>query len=108
MDAPCRAAGWRRYHAGGAARGGTLPPPGEGGGEADRGGRSVMDDTRQLLRHTADVAASFLDELDDRPVGRPVPVEALRATLGGPLPERPTEPAAVIDALAAGVDSGLV
>jgi glutamate/tyrosine decarboxylase-like PLP-dependent enzyme len=67
-----------------------------------------MDDTRELLRHTADVAASFLDGLTDRPVGRPVPVEALRAALGGPLPERSTEPAAVIDALAAAAEPGLV
>jgi glutamate/tyrosine decarboxylase-like PLP-dependent enzyme len=67
-----------------------------------------MDDTRELLRHTADVAASFLDGVADRPVGRPVAVEVLRAALGGPLPERSTEPAAVIDALAAAAEPGLV
>jgi glutamate/tyrosine decarboxylase-like PLP-dependent enzyme len=67
-----------------------------------------MDDTNELLRHTADVAASFLGGLADRPVGRPIPVEELRATLGGPLPQRPTEPAAVIDAMAAAADPGIV
>jgi glutamate/tyrosine decarboxylase-like PLP-dependent enzyme len=67
-----------------------------------------MSDPDGLLRHTADVAAAFLDGLDNRPVGRPVAVDALRATLGGPLPQRPTEPAAVIDELAAAAEPGIV
>jgi glutamate/tyrosine decarboxylase-like PLP-dependent enzyme len=67
-----------------------------------------MDDTKQLLRHTADVAASFLDGLGERPVGRPVPVDELRAAFAGPLPQQPTEPTAVIDALAAAIDGGIV
>ena len=67
-----------------------------------------MDDTRDLLRHTADVAASFLDGVDERPVGRPIAVDTLRAALGGPLPQRPTAPATVIDALAAAADPGIV
>jgi glutamate/tyrosine decarboxylase-like PLP-dependent enzyme len=67
-----------------------------------------MKDAGNLLRHTADVAATFLDGLEDRPVGRPVPVDALRATLGGPLPQRPTAPETVIDELAAAADPGIV
>jgi glutamate/tyrosine decarboxylase-like PLP-dependent enzyme len=67
-----------------------------------------MRDDDELLRHTADLAVSFLDGLSDRPVGRPVSVDAVRATLGGPLPDRPSEPRTVIDSLAAGADAGMV
>src|SRR2546423_12555050 len=77
-------------------------------GQGRRGEKSRMDETRELLRHTADVAASFLDTVGERPVGRPVEVDTLRAALGGPLPQRPTPAAAVIDALAAAVDPRLV
>src|SRR3989442_827590 len=79
----------------------------EGEGQG-RGREERMDDTRDLLRHTADVAASFLDGVAQRPVGRPIAVDTLRAALGGPLLQRPTAPATVIDALAAAADPGIV
>ena len=50
----------------------------------------------------------YLASLDTRPVGRPVDLAALRAAMGGPLPDGPTDPAAVVDALAAAADPGLV
>jgi glutamate/tyrosine decarboxylase-like PLP-dependent enzyme len=56
--------------------------------------------SRELLRAAADHAADFLDELPDRRVGPPeTDPEALRAALGGPLPDGPEDPAAVLDAL---------
>jgi hypothetical protein len=47
---------------------------------------------RALLSRTAELAADFLDSLDDRPVFPRVTVDELRATLGGPLPDAPTDP----------------
>ena len=40
-----------------------------------------MTDTRALLRRTAELAADFLDSLDDRPVFPQVSPEELRAAL---------------------------
>jgi glutamate/tyrosine decarboxylase-like PLP-dependent enzyme len=56
-------------------------------------------------------ATRFLESLHDRPVGAIGPAataEALRATLGGPLPERGEDPAAVVEALARNADPGIV
>ena len=61
-----------------------------------------MDETRALLRRTADHAADFLDTLDERPVFPSVTVEQLREQLDGPMPDEPTDPATVIDHLVAG------
>ena len=67
-----------------------------------------MSDSRELLRRTAEHAADFLDTMDDRPVFPSVTVEELRDQLGGPLPDEPTDPAAVIDELVAGAEPGVV
>src|SRR5690242_11213931 len=67
-----------------------------------------MDDRRRLLHATADLAADFLDRLPTRPVGGPVDLEQLRAALGGPLPVAPSEPMAVVEALARAAEPGLV
>jgi len=67
-----------------------------------------MDETRRLLRRTADHAADFLDTLDERPVFPSVTVEKLRIQLGGSLPDEPTDPATVIDQLVAGAGPGVV
>ena len=48
------------------------------------------------------------DSLDERPVARPVDLAALRAAMGGPLPDGPTDPVRVIEDLAAAADPGLV
>lgn len=64
--------------------------------------------TRQLLRRTADLAADFLEQLDDRPVRAAAGVEELRAALGGELPDGPLDPAAVVEELAASSAPGIV
>ena len=67
-----------------------------------------MADTRDLLRRTAELAADFLDSLDDRPVFPRASVDELRDALGGPLADGPTDPQEVIEQLAAAADPGLV
>ena len=67
-----------------------------------------MDDRRRLLDRTAELANDFLDRLPDRPVGSKADLASLREALGGPLPEGPTDPTAVIEALARDADAGLV
>ena len=57
---------------------------------------------------TADLAADFLERLPDRQVWPPVDLAALRDALGGPVPERGEDPAAVIEALAANAEPGIV
>jgi glutamate/tyrosine decarboxylase-like PLP-dependent enzyme len=64
--------------------------------------------TRDLLRRTADLAADYLESLDQRPVGLPVPVGELRAVLGGPLPARGENPKAVIEDLALHGERGIM
>jgi glutamate/tyrosine decarboxylase-like PLP-dependent enzyme len=63
---------------------------------------------RAALERAAALAIEYLEGVRERPVGRPADVAALRAALGGPLPEGPTDPAAVIDALARAADPGIV
>jgi glutamate/tyrosine decarboxylase-like PLP-dependent enzyme len=66
-----------------------------------------MSEIRDLLGLTADVAADFLETLDERRVLPPVDLDALRAALGGELPEGPTDPRVVVSQLAANADPGL-
>jgi len=61
-----------------------------------------------LLPRTLDLATAYLEGVDDRPVGPPVDLAALRAALGGPMPDEPTDPVAVVEGLAAAVDPGLI
>ncbi|HET7727837.1 MAG TPA: aminotransferase class V-fold PLP-dependent enzyme, partial [Candidatus Limnocylindrales bacterium] len=61
-----------------------------------------------VLARAAELAVDYLDSLPDRPVGRPVPVDVLRAALSGPLPEGPDDPVRVIEELAAAAEPGLV
>ena len=65
-----------------------------------------MDDT--ALRRATDLAIDFLARLPGRPVGGPVDLEALRAALGGAMPERGEDPTAVVEALARGAEAGIV
>jgi glutamate/tyrosine decarboxylase-like PLP-dependent enzyme len=68
-----------------------------------------MSDIADLLRHTAEQSIDYLDGVADRPVGRPMAAETLRAVLGdGPLPVGGADPAAVVDGLVTGADPGLV
>jgi glutamate/tyrosine decarboxylase-like PLP-dependent enzyme len=63
---------------------------------------------RRLLEDTAGIAADYLEGIPDRPVGWTASVGELRASLGGPLPEEPSDPRAVIAELAAAAEPGLV
>ena len=63
---------------------------------------------RGLLGQTAGLAADYLEGLPERPVGWSVSVDELRERLGGPLPERPSDPRDVIGHLADAVEPGLV
>jgi glutamate/tyrosine decarboxylase-like PLP-dependent enzyme len=63
---------------------------------------------RELLGRTAEIAAGFLETLDERPIWPPASVEELRAALGGELPDAPTDPLEVIEAFAAASEPGVV
>ncbi|HEX6312491.1 MAG TPA: aminotransferase class V-fold PLP-dependent enzyme [Acidimicrobiia bacterium] len=53
-------------------------------------------------------ARAYLAGLAERPVGRVPDLQALRRSLGGPLPEHPTEDTVVVDDLADAAEPGLV
>ena len=59
---------------------------------------------RELLRRAAELAADHLDTLDDRPVYPQVTVDALTARIVVPLPDGPTDPADVVEELAAALE----
>jgi glutamate/tyrosine decarboxylase-like PLP-dependent enzyme len=67
-----------------------------------------MTESRALLARTAELASGYLDSLPDRRVGGPVDLAALRAALGGPLPEAGSDAASTVEWLAAGAAPGLV
>jgi glutamate/tyrosine decarboxylase-like PLP-dependent enzyme len=62
----------------------------------------------EALDTARDLAARFLLGLDSRRVGATADAGALRAALGGALPDRPEDASAVIAALAQGMDAGLL
>ena len=63
---------------------------------------------RELLRRTAELAADFLEGLDERPVWPPASVEELRAALDGDLQDAPLDPLEVVEELARATDPGVV
>ena len=63
---------------------------------------------RELLRRTAEIAADFVESLDERSIRPRATVDELRAALGGPLPDEPSDPLEVIEALAAAAEPGVV
>jgi glutamate/tyrosine decarboxylase-like PLP-dependent enzyme len=67
-----------------------------------------MSDVRELLRRTAEIAADYVESLDERPVFPDVTPEQLREVLGGPLPEEPLDPAQVVVELAEHAEPGVV
>ena len=67
-----------------------------------------MSDARELLRRTAEIAAAYVDSLDERPVFPQVEPEELRDALGGPLPEEPLPDEQVVEELAEAAEPGLV
>jgi glutamate/tyrosine decarboxylase-like PLP-dependent enzyme len=67
-----------------------------------------MTDRDDLLHRTADIANDYLARLPERVVAPPVDLAALRAALGGPMPEAPGDPEAIVAALARDAEAGLV
>jgi glutamate/tyrosine decarboxylase-like PLP-dependent enzyme len=67
-----------------------------------------MTDTRALLRRTAELAADYLDSLDERPVFPQVSADELRDSLRVPLQDEPLDPEQVVEQLAEAADPGLV
>jgi glutamate/tyrosine decarboxylase-like PLP-dependent enzyme len=65
-------------------------------------------DERDLLRRTAEIAADFVESLDERPVRPTATVDELRAALGGPLLDTPHDPLDVIEKLASQAEPGVV
>ena len=63
---------------------------------------------RDLLGRTAARAADYLDTLGERPIHESASVDELRATLGGPLPDGPTDPAEVVESLADAAEPGVI
>jgi glutamate/tyrosine decarboxylase-like PLP-dependent enzyme len=73
------------------------------------GGHSLVAmDTHDLLTAAATHAATYLDDVDTRPVAASVDHAQLRERLGGPLPEHPSDAHGVLDELVAAVEPGLV
>jgi glutamate/tyrosine decarboxylase-like PLP-dependent enzyme len=62
---------------------------------------------RELYRQAADYAADFVETLQTRPIRAEADVDELTSSLGGPLPEGPTDPRAVIASLVENVEPGL-
>jgi glutamate/tyrosine decarboxylase-like PLP-dependent enzyme len=67
-----------------------------------------VSEVRDLLRRTADLAADYLESLDERPVFPDVTPERLREALGGPLPDEPSDPETVVDELVESAEPGVV
>jgi glutamate/tyrosine decarboxylase-like PLP-dependent enzyme len=67
-----------------------------------------MADRAAGLTTAAQHAHAFLDTLDERPVAARADAAEVREALGGPVPEQGEDPRAVVDALVAGADPGLV
>lgn len=67
-----------------------------------------MPDRTAGLAAAAQHAHAFLESLDGRPVAARADASRLREALGGPVPADGDDPTAVIDALAAGAEDGLV
>jgi len=67
-----------------------------------------MTDIRALLQRTAEIASDFLESLDDRPIFPASSAVELRESLGGALPDGPTDPRDVVEDLAAAADCGIV
>ena len=63
---------------------------------------------RELLHRAAELAADHLDTLETRPVYPQVSVEELAARIDVPLPDGPSEPANVVEELAAALEPGVV
>ena len=64
--------------------------------------------TDAALRRATELARAFVAGLPSRPVHATASLETLRARFGGPLPDEGEDAAAVVDALAANAEGGLI
>jgi glutamate/tyrosine decarboxylase-like PLP-dependent enzyme len=64
--------------------------------------------TDAALERAAEIARAFVAGLDTRPVHATAPLGTLRDRFGGPLPEDGEDPVAVVEALAANAEGGLI
>ena len=64
--------------------------------------------TDAALERAAALAREYVATLPDRPVHATVSVDELRARFGGPLPDAGEDPVAVVEALAANAEGGLI
>jgi glutamate/tyrosine decarboxylase-like PLP-dependent enzyme len=62
---------------------------------------------RELFRQVAEYAGDFVETLGTRPIRAGADVAELTAALGGPLPEEPVDPRAVLAALVEAVEPGI-
>jgi glutamate/tyrosine decarboxylase-like PLP-dependent enzyme len=62
---------------------------------------------RELFRQVAEYAGDFVETLETRPIRAEADVAELTAALGGPLPEDPLDPQAVLAGLVKAVEPGL-
>jgi glutamate/tyrosine decarboxylase-like PLP-dependent enzyme len=62
----------------------------------------------ELLTRTVEIAADWLDSLDNRPVGPAASLDELRTRLAGRLPDAPVDPLRVVEELASAAEQGLV
>jgi glutamate/tyrosine decarboxylase-like PLP-dependent enzyme len=67
-----------------------------------------VDDRERALRRAAEIGLDYLRGLPERHVGPHGNAAALRASLGGALPEAGSDPVQVVEELARAVDPGLV
>ena len=63
---------------------------------------------RELFRQVAEYAGDFVETLDTRPIRAEADVGELTAALGGPLPEDPVDPRAVLAAFVEAAEPGVV
>ncbi len=63
---------------------------------------------RELLRRAAELAADHLETLDTRAVYPQATVDELRTRIDVPLPDGPSDPAAVVEEVAAALEPGVV
>jgi glutamate/tyrosine decarboxylase-like PLP-dependent enzyme len=63
---------------------------------------------QELLGRTNELAQEFLNTASRRAVAQPVSMDQLVDALGGPLPDGPSDPVAVVESLAHAADPGLV
>ena len=63
---------------------------------------------RSLLHRAHEIASRYLDDVATRPVGGTATRASLVESLGGPLPQEPTDPLIVLEQLAEGADPGIV